>query len=135
MQALHNELLPPSGVEFAVSLKLASSTLLRQNNDPGPSNGTELQGPRYLCNLVVARRDLLQIFEVREVPELPSQQSLSNGKTRRDTDAVEGEVEMDAQGEGFVNIGAVKVIFCTLTFNDCAYSQYINKFPFTICFN
>jgi cleavage and polyadenylation specificity factor subunit 1 len=29
------------------------------------------------------------------------------GKTRRGTEAVEGEVEMDEQGEGFVNIAQV----------------------------
>lgn len=33
---------------------------------------------------------------------------------RRDTEAVEGEVEMDRQGEGFVNMGSVKVILDTL---------------------
>ena len=95
MQALHHELLPPSGVEFAISLKLAPSTLFRQSATSTEPNGDALQTPRYVCNLVVARGNLLRIFEVREVAELPSQQMLSDRKVRRDTEAVEGEVEMD----------------------------------------
>ena len=124
MQALYHGLLPPSGVEFAVSLKLAPSTLLRQNAGSLQNNADVPQTPRHICNLVVTRGSLLRIFEVREVAELPSEQTLNDRKARQDTDAVEGEVEMDTQGEGFVNIGAVKVIFCNLCLNDCVPSVH-----------
>ena len=44
-------------------------------------------------------------------------------KERRGTEAVEGEVEMDRQGEGFVNMGLVKVI---TTFRmACSYTQIL----------
>jgi cleavage and polyadenylation specificity factor subunit 1 len=56
----------------------------------------------------------LRIFEVREEPApLPTQAEDEwdrRSKVRRGTEAVEGEVEMDEQGEGFVNMGSVKVI-------------------------
>jgi len=64
--------------------------------------------------VVVARSNILRIFEVREEPAPVSTQSEDErerkGKVRRGTEAVEGEVEMDEQGEGFVNIS--QVIYC-----------------------
>lgn len=104
MQALRQEILPPSGVEFAACLKLTPSTL---PNLPGTSTG------RALFNVVVARSNLLRVFEVREEPAPISTQKEDErdrrASVRKGTEAVEGEVEMDASGEGFVNMGSVKV--------------------------
>lgn len=36
--------------------------------------------------------------------------------SRKDTEAVEGEVQMDGEGEGFVNMGTVKVIRSAILF-------------------
>ncbi|KAF9818061.1 hypothetical protein IEO21_03022 [Rhodonia placenta] len=103
MQALRQEILPPSGVEFAACLKLTPSTL---PNLPGTSTG------RALFNVVVARSNLLRVFEVREEPAPISTQKEDErdrrASVRKGTEAVEGEVEMDASGEGFVNMGSVK---------------------------
>lgn len=62
---------------------------------------------------MVARSSLVRIFEVREEP-LPISQKKEDERERRasvrkGTEAVEGEVEMDGAGEGFVNVGIVKV--------------------------
>lgn len=62
-----------------------------------------------MCNLVVARSSLLRIFEVREEPA-PVVQDEEKDRTltvRRGTEAVEGEVEMDEQGDGYINIAKV----------------------------
>lgn len=115
MHALRQEILPPSGVEFATSLKLTPSTLADQVL-PTPPNSSARQelAARALCNVVVARTSLLRIFEVREEPApLPTEaedERDTRSKVRRGTEAVEGEVEMDEQGEGFVNMGSAKVI-------------------------
>jgi cleavage and polyadenylation specificity factor subunit 1 len=110
MHALHQEILPASGVEFATSLKLLPSTL-RDPSSPTSSNIRHEIASRVLCNVVVARSNLLRIFEVREEPApFPTQaddERERKGKTRRGTEAVEGEVEMDEEGEGFVNIAKV----------------------------
>jgi len=99
MHALRREILPPSGVEFATSLKLTKPALSADND-----------GKHVLQHLVVARSSYLRIFEVREEPApLPSVDDAA-AAGRRGTEAVEGEVEMDDGGEGFVNIGFVKVI-------------------------
>ncbi|OSD02613.1 hypothetical protein PYCCODRAFT_1477600 [Trametes coccinea BRFM310] len=102
MQALRQEILPPSGVEFAACLKFTPSTL----SDAGPSTS------RALFNVVVARSSLLRIFEVREEPAPISSQKEDErdrrASVRKGTEAVEGEVEMDTSGEGFVNMGTVK---------------------------
>ncbi|KAL5476911.1 CFT1 [Sanghuangporus weigelae] len=108
MQALRGELLPPSGVNFATSLKLLPSLVSRTRPDLDGTNR------KALCNIVVAYSHLLRIFELVEEP-VPLQ-ALANPNTskagwsrvKRDTEAVEGEVEMDTQGEGFVNMGSVK---------------------------
>lgn len=115
MQALHQEILPPSGVEFATTLKLTPSTL------PEASPPSTSQDQPFRCalyNLVVARANILRVFEVKEGP-VPMSPQLEDERqrradVRRGTEAVEGEVEMDGQGEGFINMGSVKVISDTL---------------------
>ncbi|THU95820.1 cleavage factor protein [Dendrothele bispora CBS 962.96] len=112
MHALHQEIIPPSGIEFATSLKLTPSTL-----DLPPSTSARHEiAARVLCNVVVARSNLLRIFEVREelAPvgsneeerEMKGEQDGKDGRVRvrKGTEAVEGEAEMDRNGEGFVNI-------------------------------
>ncbi|KAF9057003.1 CPSF A subunit region-domain-containing protein [Panaeolus papilionaceus] len=108
MHALHQEILPASGVEFATSLKLTPSTV---NNDGQISARHEFVA-RVLCNVVVARSSLLRIFEVREEPapiDLKAESDRERekerrNKSRRGTEAVEGEVEMDRDGDGYINI-------------------------------
>ncbi|KAF8156589.1 CPSF A subunit region-domain-containing protein [Crassisporium funariophilum] len=104
MHALRQEILPASGVEFATSLNLTPSTLPTSSNI---STRHEFVS-RVLCNLVVARSSLLRIFEVREEPA-PIQFEADDERERRadvrkGTEAVEGEVEMDEQGDGYINI-------------------------------
>ncbi|KAI0777316.1 CPSF A subunit region-domain-containing protein [Trametes elegans] len=121
MQALRQEILPPSGVEFAACLKFTPSTL----SDSGPSTS---QGGRTLFNVVVARSNLLRIFEVREEQAPISTQKEDErdrrATVRKGTEAVEGEVEMDASGEGFVNMGTVK----STGRNGVAQPATVNKF-------
>lgn len=117
MHALRQEILPPSGVEFATSLKLTPSTVAHQILSSPNSSARHEFAARALCNVVVARTSYLRIFEVREEPApLPTQddERERRSKVRRGTEAVEGEVEMDEQGEGFVNMGSAKVIQNTL---------------------
>jgi len=120
MQALHQEILPPSGVEFATTLKLTPSTLPEPPEAHAPSTSTSQDHPSRsaLYNLVVARANILRVFEITEDPAPISPQLQDERQrrahVRRDTEAVEGEVEMDRQGEGFVNMGTVKVISDTL---------------------
>ncbi|KAI0731786.1 CPSF A subunit region-domain-containing protein [Fomitopsis betulina] len=107
MQALRQEILPPSGVEFAACLRLLPSTR-SDSKLPGPST---ISG-RALFNVVVARSNHLRIFEVREEPAPISSQKEDEkerrASVRKGTEAVEGEVEMDVSGEGFVNMGSIK---------------------------
>ncbi|KZT66632.1 hypothetical protein DAEQUDRAFT_714689 [Daedalea quercina L-15889] len=107
MQALRQEILPPSGVEFAACLKLMPSTL-PDSKSPGSSASTG----KALFNVVVARSNHLRIFEVKEEPAPISSQKEDEkerrASVRKGTEAVEGEVEMDASGEGFVNMGSIK---------------------------
>lgn len=109
MQVLRSEVLYPSGIEHAVSLKLLPSIVSRRQ-----PQDAENVSPRAICNLVVARSNLLRIYEVvEEQAALQFSRPLDkDGRTRvrKDTEAVEGEVEMDMQGEGFVNMGSVKVV-------------------------
>jgi len=63
---------------------------------------------RVLCNLVVARSNLLRIFEIRQEPapihpQAEDERERRSG-VRRGTEAVEGEIEMDQQGDGYINI-------------------------------
>ncbi|GLB39375.1 putative CPSF A subunit region [Lyophyllum shimeji] len=104
MHAFRQEILPPSGVEFATSLRLTPSTL---GELPTPPNATTRHefAARALCNVVVARSNLLRIFELREEPApLQVDDERERRSKARRAEAVEGEVEMDEQGEGFVNI-------------------------------
>src|SRR5258708_908748 len=100
MQALHQEILPPSGVEYATTLKLTPATLAESaipstsTSHPHPSRGA-------LYNVVVARANILRIFEVTENPA-PISSQYQDRRADRGTEAVEGELEMDGQGEGFV---------------------------------
>lgn len=107
MEALRHEILPPSGVEFAVCLKLTPATVT------GSAPSTSQATGEALFNVVVARSNFLRIFEVREEPQPISTQKDDErerrASVRKGTEAVEGEVEMDASGEGFVNMGSVKV--------------------------
>jgi cleavage and polyadenylation specificity factor subunit 1 len=120
MHALLYDLLPPSGVEFAANLALTPSIL--KNAAVSASSNASGSFPRSLCNLVVARSNLLQIFEVRKelAPfQYQADEELDKrSRFRRDTEPVEGEVEMDPEGEGFVNMGSVKVLFSSYTTRD-----------------
>ncbi|KII91367.1 hypothetical protein PLICRDRAFT_696440 [Plicaturopsis crispa FD-325 SS-3] len=111
MHALRQEILPPSGVEFVTSLRLTPSTLVALSPPPNSTARQELAA-RALCNVVVARSNLLRIFEIREEPApIASQDDEERERragVRKGTEAMEGEVLMDAQGDGFVNMGAVK---------------------------
>ncbi|EMD34631.1 hypothetical protein CERSUDRAFT_116804 [Gelatoporia subvermispora B] len=111
MQALRQEILPPSGVEFAACLKLTPSTLDGGSSTPSAASSSQAVG-RALFNVVVARSSLLRIFEVREEPAPISSQKEDErerrASVRKGTEAVEGEVEMDGSGEGFLNMGSVK---------------------------
>jgi hypothetical protein len=116
MHALRQEILPPSGVEFATSLKLTPSTL-------GELRTTTRHefAARALCNVVVARSSLLRIFEVREepapiTPQIDDERE-RRSRVRKGTEPVEGEVEMDEQGEGFVNIAKVISVIHVLVHN------------------
>lgn len=117
MQALHQELLPPSGVEFATTLKLTPSTLSEAFSLSSSTSHDQPSGSA-LYNLVVARANILRVFEVKDDPapisSILEDERQRRADVRRGTEAVEGEVEMDRQGEGFVNMGSVKVISDTL---------------------
>jgi cleavage and polyadenylation specificity factor subunit 1 len=132
MQALHQEILPPSGVEFAITLKLTPSTLVEVST-PSTSTSHDQSSRSTLYNVVVARANILRVFEVREdptpiLPQLEDERQ-RRADVRRGTEAVEGEVEMDGQGEGFVNMGSVKVILDTLM-------SMFGPFPMTdICYH
>lgn len=132
MQALHQEILPPSGVEFAITLKLTPSTLVEVST-PSTSTSHDQSSRSSLYNVVVARANILRVFEVREdptpiLPQLEDERQ-RRADVRRGTEAVEGEVEMDGQGEGFVNMGSVKVILDTLV-------SMFGPFPMTdICYH
>jgi len=116
MHGLYNELIPPNGVEFATFLNLK----------PLEKSSSSTSSARILGHLVIARSSSLRIFEVREEPApLPTLQQVENDTKdewmRRGTEAVEGEVEMDERGEGFVNMATVKVCkpVHNLRFTDC----------------
>ena len=105
MHALRQEILPPSGVEYAACLKFTSSTLSNASSST--------QTSRTLFNVVVARSSLLRIYEVREelapISAEKEEEKERRASVRKGTEAVEGEVEMDASGEGFINVDTVKV--------------------------
>lgn len=115
MHALRQEIQPASGVEFAASLRLTPSTL----DSPANISTRHEFVSKVLCNVVVARSSLLRIFEVREEPA-PIQAHADDERerrmnVRRGTEAVEEEVAMDGQGDGYINIAKViPCIFSTL---------------------
>lgn len=110
MHALRQEILPPSGVEFSASLNLTPATIEEITNTHNPTIRHEFTA-RALCNVVVARSNLLRIFEVREelapIHTHTDEERERRSSVRKGTEAVEGEVAMDGQGEGFVNIAKV----------------------------
>jgi cleavage and polyadenylation specificity factor subunit 1 len=102
MYALRQELISPNGVEHSLFMKLTSSCVSSSSQT------------KVIANLVVARSNLLRIFEVREeaapLPSLEEVEGKANaGTSKVGTEAVEGEVEMDQEGEGFVSVAQVKV--------------------------
>ncbi|KAH8089926.1 CPSF A subunit region-domain-containing protein [Cristinia sonorae] len=113
MHAVRHEILPPSGVEFAACLKLTPSTVAL-DTQPGSANAGPSSRPlgSALYNVVVARSNYLRIFEVRQelapISTHKEDERERRASVRKGTEAVEGEVEMDASGEGFVNMGTVK---------------------------
>ncbi|KAG9311848.1 CPSF A subunit region-domain-containing protein [Chiua virens] len=94
MHALRHDILSASGVDFAVSLNLTSST------------------SSTVVNIVTAKSNLLRVYGIRELPSpifdhVESERD-KRARVRKGTEAVEGEVEMDQSGEGWVNMGTVK---------------------------
>lgn len=123
MQGLRRELLPPSGVEYATSLNLIPNTLRGDSS-----------GKKTFRNLVVARSSYLRIYEIREEPApLPMVENVGTSG-RKGTEAVEGEVEMDHQGEGFVNVGVVKVTVCFYPMF-CMVVALCNEVSFSLTFD
>ena len=123
---LHQLILPPSGVEYATALKLTPSTVT-------PSSASTSSAPVSGCalyNVVLARSNYLRVYEVREEPvQVDGEKEREREKkyVRKGTEAVEGEVEMDEGGEGFVNVGSVKVILL----RQCPSSYTCNIMGFT----
>jgi len=114
MQAIYQEILPPSGVQFATCLKLLPTTLLSRDSLPtSDPSGLLVVSRRSLFNIVVARSNVLRIFEVvEELAPMDAQREEERERkaaVRRGTESVEGEVEMDTDGEGFINLGKIKV--------------------------
>ncbi|KAF8719078.1 mRNA cleavage, partial [Rhizoctonia solani] len=87
MLGLRQEILPPSGVEFAKCMRLTHSTL----------NSNSRQ--KVVCNLVVARNNYLRIFEIVE-----EQGGASGNAEGSASEPVPGEMEMDSHGDGFINV-------------------------------
>lgn len=102
MHALRHDVLPPSGVEFAVALKLMPPVVA----GPAASLGSSR-------NIVTARSNVLRIYDVQDRPFTASghveSEREKRAHVRKGTEPVEGEVEMDQGGEGWVNMGSVKV--------------------------
>ncbi|GAA97624.1 uncharacterized protein L969DRAFT_94765 [Mixia osmundae IAM 14324] len=69
MQSYCRQVLPPSGVEHAVSLKLTGTCV-----------EAERHSTRVVRNLVVARSNFLQVYEVLEEP-VPVQSSVTDGSS------------------------------------------------------
>ncbi|KAJ7216585.1 CPSF A subunit region-domain-containing protein [Mycena pura] len=93
MHALHQEILPPSGVQFATSLKLTPATLLV----PPPHGNFFEPSRRTLCNLIVARSSFLRVFDVCEEPAEEGKDAGDRGSNVGD-----GDLDMDIGGESSV---------------------------------
>ncbi|KAF8324281.1 CPSF A subunit region-domain-containing protein [Cantharellus anzutake] len=103
--AHRQEIIAANGVEFSVSLRLSPPSL-----DASPGSDITSIG-----NLVIARTNILRVYEVRQQPLMlrqnrPVALTTTGTRGRRGTEAVEGEVEMDSQGDGFVNVAEVKSV-------------------------
>jgi hypothetical protein len=118
MNAIRHQILPASGVEFATHLHLT------------PTSKTENASTRHTFasrtayNLVVARANLLRVFDVRIEPTpLPSLEAQSarerNATIKAGTEPLEGEVLMDEAGEGFLSVAAIKVLFSVVDATIC----------------
>lgn len=104
--ALYQEVLQPSGVEFAISLHLVA-----------PFDYPSSSDVQILGNLVVARANVLKVFEVRRQSSdamsgdfEPSDGLSGSAETQHMPSA---DVEMDGQGDGFVSMGELKVTCST----------------------
>lgn len=110
MHALYQDILHPSGVEFATCLNLTTPGNGSLSTPPNATLRHEVAA-RTLCNIAVARSNILRIFQVREEPAPISAQAEDErerrSRVRQGTEAVEGEAAMDQSGEGFVNIAKV----------------------------
>ena len=126
MHALHQEVLPPSGVEFATSLKLIPGTY----ELPPSTLARHEIASRVICNVVVARSNLLRIFEVREEPALATSvegEEKGRGKAEKDAELEHGggDVEMSEAGNAkVINCSTFAHSSCTRTvgLNECQYS-------------
>ncbi|TFK16893.1 hypothetical protein FA15DRAFT_650709 [Coprinopsis marcescibilis] len=125
MLLLRQDILPPSGVEFATHLRLTPSCVEGFDGSNAPSTsptqatataaaGADLSTrhafvSRVICNLVVARSNLLRIFEVREeaapIVAGVEEERERRAQVRRGTEALEGELMMDSHGDGFISVG------------------------------
>ncbi|KAF8318712.1 hypothetical protein DL93DRAFT_2225607 [Clavulina sp. PMI_390] len=100
--ALHQEIVRPSGVEYAISLNLV-----------GPLDVSSSSDVQILGNLVVARANVLKVFEVRRQLVDPSRTNLGAPEhnlraSGGPLDGPQDDVEMDGQGDGFVSMGELK---------------------------
>jgi cleavage and polyadenylation specificity factor subunit 1 len=99
--ALHQEVLRPSGVEFAVSLDLVAPLTASSSSDI-----------QVLGNLVVARSNVLKVFEIRrQYASLRADlKTHSESYSAMRGDGVEKGGAMETIGDDFVNVGEFKVI-------------------------
>ena len=113
--AIQKQAAPPSGVSHCISARLTPSCLLlHEEEQGGPSTSSH---SRIIRNLVTARSNYLQIFEVveelRDAPAVAS--SLVNGGSTRingDSNAMEGlEVSSDRGASRNAGIKADVLVF------------------------
>lgn len=83
-------------------------------NPPTSYSSSSNNRPRVLCNLVVARNNYLRVFEVLE--ELLPTSGNNEGSA---SDPVPGEMEMDAHGDGFINVTELRVSIIHLYASSC----------------
>lgn len=112
MHAIRHQVLPASGVEYATYLHLTPSSL--RTSRPSSSAPLTAGTSAYTAyNLVVARANVLRIFDVRRGPPPPPSAGKSDARARKTpmkagTEPLEGEVILDEGGEGFLSMGAIK---------------------------
>lgn len=109
MHALRHDILPPSGVDFAVALNFSSSS----------------------PTIVTAKSNFLRVYAIREqlapISDHVASERDKRARVRKGTEAVEGEVEMDQSGEGWVNMGTVKVSTWHPSLVKCALSTRLSR--------